>query len=34
VVILINNRPRKRHNYATPLEVFMKGRSVAVQGLM
>ena len=33
-VILINNRPRKRLNYRTPLEVFLEGRCVAVQGLM
>lgn len=33
-VTLINNRPRKRLNYLTPYEVFVKRKSIAVQGRM
>lgn len=33
-VALINNRPRKRLGYLTPYEVFVEGKSIAVQGRM
>lgn len=34
VVSLINHRPRKRLGYLTPYEVFVEGKSVALQGRM
>ncbi len=33
-IILINHRPRKRLNYLTPHEIFMEGKSIAVQARM
>lgn len=33
-VYLINHRPRKRLGYLTPHEVFIEGRSIAIQGRM
>jgi len=33
-VDLINHRPRKRLNYLTPHEVFVEGKSIAIQGGM
>lgn len=34
VVYLINHRPRKRLGYLTPYEVFMEGKSIAIQARM
>lgn len=34
VVDLINHRPRKRLGYLTPYEVFVEGKSIAIQGRM